>query len=68
MGGGPFVVSCSSQTCHEGFVEVAPLDQQRALYTPLRRSRGADTDDAETQCSPNIRKSPADFFVKFTKI
>lgn len=36
--GAPFVVNRSSQTCHEGLVEVSPLDQQRALYTPLHRS------------------------------
>jgi len=40
----------------------------RGHFTHLRVARGADADDAETQCSPNIRKSPADFFVKFTKI
>lgn len=32
---GPFVVNGSSQTSHEVFVEVSPLDQQRALYAPL---------------------------------
>lgn len=65
---GPLLSMVFSQTCHEARLSQYLHSASRGHFKHLYIAWGASADDAETQCSPYIRKSLAGFFLRFTKI